>query len=180
MDIIKLLLAIAAEEDYELESLDIKSAFQTAPLHADEAVYIKRPKGFTDKDMPEKVQLLSALNGLPQASARFREHIDKILRSFGCVPTTQHPCVYILEHEGSKAYIPVFVDDIGLMAKDRKIFQFIKDKLAEHFTITTNQDMNYYLGMHIVRDRKEKSMQLFQTRYINDMLTKFSINTGAA
>ncbi len=44
MDIIKLLLAIAAEEDYELESLDIKSAFQTAPLLQMKRSILKDPK----------------------------------------------------------------------------------------------------------------------------------------
>jgi len=87
---------------------------------------MKRPKGLTDADMPEVVQLCSALNGLPQASARFREHIDKILRSFGCVPTSQHPCVYVLHHNNQTAFIPVFVDDIGLMSKNKEIFSYIK------------------------------------------------------
>ncbi len=179
MDIIKLLLAIAAEEDLEMESIDVKSAFQTAPLKPEEEVYIRRPKGLTDKHMPPIVRLKKALNGLPQASARFRDHMDKILRSFGCVPTSQHPCVYILKHEGVTAYIPVFVDDIGLLAKDKTIFQYIKEQLSKHFTITINDDMNYYLGMHIVRDRKNRSMDLFQTRYLNDMLQKFKIDPTA-
>jgi len=179
MDIIKLLLAIGAEEDYNTESLDIMSGFQTASLKPDEEVYVRRPKGLTDADMPAIVKLKKALNGLPQASARFRQHIDTILRSFGCVPTSQHPCVYILKHEGVTAYIPVFVDDIGLLSKDKKIFQYIKDKLSEHFTITVNDDMNYYLGMHIVRDRKRRTMELFQTRYTNDMLYKFKIDINA-
>ena len=87
--------------------------------------------GIADRGYTLAKKLKKALNGLPQASARFREHMDKILKSFGCKPTSQHPCVYVLEHEGSKAYIPVFVDDVGLMAKDKKIFQFIKEKLAE-------------------------------------------------
>jgi len=79
-----------------------------------------------------------------------------------------------------KAFIPVFVDDIGLMSKDKEIFSYIKQKLSEHFTITINNDMNYYLGMHIVRDRKAKSIHLFQTRYINDMLLKYNINIDAS
>ncbi len=81
-----------------------------------------------------------------------------------------------MNHEGSTAYIPVFVDDIGLMAKDRKIFEYIKAQLSQHFQLTVNSDMNYYLGMHIVRDRKARSIDLYQTRYINDMLNKYNIN----
>ena len=179
MDIIKLLLAIAAEENLDLESVDIRSAFQTAPLRDYEKVYVRRPKGLTEKDMPAVVQLKSALNGLPQASARFRQHMDTILRSFGCVPTSQHPCVYILEHDGSKAYIPVFVDDIGMMSKDKKIFEYIKKQLSKHFTITVNADMNYYLGMHIIRDRKNKSIDLYQTKYVNEIMEKFNIDLNA-
>jgi len=85
----------------------------------------------------------------------------------------------MLEYNGQKAFIPVFVDDIGLMSKNKEIFEYVKSKLSEHFVITVNEDMNYYLGMHIVRDRKAKSIDLYQTRYNNDMLTKYNIDTNA-
>ena len=84
---------------------------------------------------------------LPVFPARFRYHMDKMPRSFGCDTTSQHPCVYILKHEGVTTYIPNFVEDIGLLDKDKKIFNYIKAKLSNHFTITIYDDMNYYLGM---------------------------------
>jgi hypothetical protein len=52
---IKIILAIAAELDMILESVDVKTAFLYPELKPDEIIYMRRPAGLTDADMPEVV-----------------------------------------------------------------------------------------------------------------------------
>ena len=90
----RMLLSIAAIEDWEMESVDVKTAFLHSPLKNDEIIYMRRPPGLTDEHMPEIVQLKKCIYEMPQASAYFHEHSDKVLRSFDCMPISEDDCVY--------------------------------------------------------------------------------------
>ena len=64
---VQLLLSIAALEDWEIEALDVKTAFLFEDL--DEEIYLKQPEGFIKKGMENKVcHLRKAIYGLKQAA----------------------------------------------------------------------------------------------------------------
>ncbi|GKA57568.1 ribonuclease H-like domain, reverse transcriptase, RNA-dependent DNA polymerase [Tanacetum coccineum] len=66
METIRLLLAIAANNKWEVHHLDVKSAFLHGELK--EEVYVTQPEGFTKKGNDGKVyRLIKALYGLRQA-----------------------------------------------------------------------------------------------------------------
>ena len=92
---VRLLLAIAAAEDLELQSADVNSAFLYGEIPNTQWIYMRRPSGLTDADMPPVVRLLKSIYGLPMASAKFREHSDKTLKRMGFIPTVSDPSVYI-------------------------------------------------------------------------------------
>nr|GEX29928.1 ribonuclease H-like domain, reverse transcriptase, RNA-dependent DNA polymerase [Tanacetum cinerariifolium] len=67
METIRLLLAIAANNKWEVHHLDVKSAFLPGDLK--EEVYVTQPKGFTKRDDNGKVyRLIKSLYELRQAS----------------------------------------------------------------------------------------------------------------
>ena len=76
---VRLLLAVAAAEDLELQSADVSSAFLYGEIPEEQFIYMKRPAGLTDDDMPPLVRLRKSLYGLPMASAKFRAHSDATL-----------------------------------------------------------------------------------------------------
>jgi hypothetical protein len=88
---VRLLLAIAAAEDMELESADVNSAFLYGEIPDTQSIYMKRPSGLTDVDMPPVVRLLKSIYGLPMASAKFWEHSDQTLKRMGFNPTISDP-----------------------------------------------------------------------------------------
>ena len=64
---VRLLLALSALEDWEIEALDVKTAFLYGNL--DEELYMEQPEGFITKGQENKVyKLKKALYGLKQAS----------------------------------------------------------------------------------------------------------------
>ena len=65
---LRLFFSVAATLDYDLESHDVKTAFLHPSLKPEEKIYLRRPKGATDKDMPPIVELLKCIYGLPQAA----------------------------------------------------------------------------------------------------------------
>ena len=173
---VRMLLSIATIENMKMESIDVKSAFLYSNLKEGEIIYMRRPAGLTDDDMPEFVQLNKCIYGMPEASAYFHEHSDAALKSFGCKPTPEDDCVYVLDYKGERAFISKHVDDFGLMSKSQQLIDYIKMKLSEIYTITFNLDMSYYLGFHIIRDRVERSIILSQRGYIDTVLDRFGIS----
>jgi len=174
---VKICLAIAATEDMEMESVDVKAAFLNSPLKDDEIIYMRRPPGLNDSHMPKIVRLKKCIYGMKQASAYFHAHSDAVLKSFGCVPTEEDDCCYTLNHQGQTAIIIKHVDDFGLMSKSQSLLTFIKTKLSEAYEITVDPEMKFYLGHHLVRDRKNKKIWLDQSAMIMDMAVKFDIPT---
>jgi hypothetical protein len=62
----KLLFALAAAYDLEIEQIDVKTAFLYGEIDAD--IYIEQPEGFCSKKRPDQVcKLKKALYGLKQA-----------------------------------------------------------------------------------------------------------------
>jgi hypothetical protein len=92
--------SIAAEENYEIYCVDVETVFLHSPIPSDQTICMHRPVGLTDNDMPEIVELDKCTYGLPQASNRFREHSDGVLRGIVFVPTISDPCVYVMYKDG--------------------------------------------------------------------------------
>lgn len=66
LETVRLLLALAAKNEWEVHHLDVKSAFLNGELQ--EIVYVKQPEGFVKENEEHKVyQLIKALYGLRQA-----------------------------------------------------------------------------------------------------------------
>ena len=173
---VRMMLAIAAIEDWEMESVDVKTAFLNAPLNPGEIIYMRRPAGLTDEHMPSLVRLKKCIYGMPQASAYFHEHSDKVLRSFNCNPIPEDDCVYKLVINGETAFVLKHVDDFGIMSKHQHLIDFIKFKLSQSYQISINLDMSFYLGLCIIRDRIARSIVLNQSGYILNLIEMFGLD----
>ena len=80
LDTIRLLLAIAAQMNWKVYQLDVKSTFLNGILR--EEIYVEQPKGFVKKGEEAKVFLLKkALYGLKQAPRAWYSKIDEHLLS---------------------------------------------------------------------------------------------------
>ena len=173
---VRLLLSIAAELDLELLSVDVRTAFLYPSIPKDEPIYMRRPNGLTDTDMPPVVRLNKCIYGLPMASAKFREHSDKTLRSLGFSPLASDTCVYQQRYpSGDVAYILVHVDDFGIAASTPALAQQIQRELQQTYVLTSMDDFSYYYGLHTTRDRAARSITIRQSGYIDDILQTYSI-----
>lgn len=81
---VRLMLAWAAIQDYEIHQIDIKSAYLYGELNNDEEIYIRPPPGnFLDIKPGQALRLRKALYGLKQAGRRWYKTFEKILRTVG-------------------------------------------------------------------------------------------------
>ncbi|GJT64826.1 ribonuclease H-like domain, reverse transcriptase, RNA-dependent DNA polymerase [Tanacetum coccineum] len=98
METIRLLLAIAANNKWQVHHLDVKSAF----LHGDlqEEVYVTQPEGFIKRNDNGKVyRLIKALYGLRQAPRAWNIKLDNTLKSLDFKKCALEQAIYTRTEE---------------------------------------------------------------------------------
>ena len=174
---VRLLLSVAATEDMEIGCLDVKTAFLYGEVPEDQYIYMRRPAGLTDVDMPAVVRLRKCLYGLPHAPATFRRHSDDTLRSLGFTPTVSDPRLYVRSHpDGTKAYVAVHVDDFGVAASTVALKVEIMAAIQEIYRCVES-DLGFYLGMKLVRDRVARTITVSQPGYLEDVREEYGITS---
>jgi hypothetical protein len=82
MDTVRLLLALAAHNHWQVHHMDVKSAFLNGTLS--EQVYVHQTPGFVDNNSVHKVlKLEKALYGLRQAPRAWNARLDESLTTLG-------------------------------------------------------------------------------------------------
>ena len=165
---LRAVLALAALEDLELESVDISSAFLNGEL--EEEVYMQQPEGFEQGDPDMFLRLLKGLYGLKQAGHIWHKKLDSVLQSLGFTKVKCDHSIWVYQKGEVKIIIPVFVDDMTIACKSKAAIQQFKEDLKKHFTIHDLGPTTFLLGVGIERDRSKHTIHLSQRQYIVDLL----------
>ena len=170
---VKLLVAIAVKNDWQLRQLDVKQAFIQADL--DFNVFIKLPDGCGDKS-GKVVKLNKSVYGLKQASRRWAMHLgDVIVRKMGMEQCKVDPCVFRLIRDGVVVMIVcVHVDDITV-AGESEACDFLSTCLLEEFQ-TTEGELSWYLGCAFERDRKGGVLRTSQRAFIESVVSRYGVD----
>jgi hypothetical protein len=176
---LRLLLALAALEDWEIHQMDVKSAFLNGLL--EEEIYMEQPEGFVEPGQEGKVCLLAkAIYGLKQASRAWNIQFHGVLIEFGFTRTRSDAGVYVYQRRdgGDKIdtiIIILYVDDITLLGNAIKDIKEIKIALANRYEMTDLGEIDSYLGVRITRDRSLKRLEIDQSRYISEIVDRFGM-----
>jgi hypothetical protein len=173
---LRVLLALVAMHDMELEQLDVPSAFLNAPL--DQEIYMELPEGFAQ---PGKVvKLLKALYGLKQGPRCWWLLIGAFIRDkLKYTQSVSDPCFYFKKSRtGRPMYLYLFVDDFqtGYYLIDREEWLELKRLLIDEYNTKDLGVSVWMLGMRITRDRSARTIVLDQETYVTKMLGKFDMN----
>jgi len=82
--------------------------------------------------------------------------------------------VYNGEFESNKVYLILYVDDGLILATSKKVLTRVLNELKSNFEITVG-NVDIYVGIEMVRDRKAKSIFIHQSSYIESVLKRFSM-----
>jgi hypothetical protein len=174
---LRLLLALAALEDWEIHQLDVKSAFLNGVL--DEEIYMEQPQGFIIEGEESKVcRLHKAIYGLKQASRAWNLQFHGVLLELGFTRTYSDAGIYVYEHKDKDIgpiFIILYVDDITMMGASLDIIKQLKIELAKRYEITDLGEIKSYLGMRITRDRSRRHIEIDQSDYLKGVLNRFNM-----
>ncbi|KAJ6047020.1 uncharacterized protein N7446_011854 [Penicillium canescens] len=168
----KALFAIGAALDFEIEQMDVKTAFLYG--HIDHEIYVEQPHHMTD-GTPRVCKLRKALYGLKQAPRIWYQTLTNFLRSLGFEPITADLGIFVR----SNMYIAVYVDDLLIVGPSIAEIKKIKRSLRNRFQMTDLGPCSYYLGISIQRDRQNRKLSLSQEAYIDKVAHQFDIGNCA-
>ncbi|GKB52121.1 retrovirus-related pol polyprotein from transposon TNT 1-94 [Tanacetum coccineum] len=94
---IRVILSLTACEDYELEQLDVKTAFLHGNL--EETIYMRQPPGFEEGTGNKVCLLKKSLYGLKQSPRQWYKRFDVYMISNGFSRNNYDSCVYFKEFD---------------------------------------------------------------------------------
>ena len=157
----RMLMAVAAKCDLEPKQYDVTNAFVHASI--DREVYMRTPNGFEKKGTI--LQARKALYGLLISPMLWQREFTSTLKTVGFKTVPHEPCCMI-----KKGIIIFFyVDDI-IVAYDKQNKKEAEESvelLRAKYIMTGGGDLEWFLGMEIIRQRDQRLIQLSQAAYID-------------
>ena len=139
---VRIMFAIAANFDYEIWQMDVKTAFLNGKI--EEELYMIQPKGFVDiKDANKVCKLQRSIYGLKQASRSWNLHFDEVIKDFGFVQTYGEVCIYKKVSGSNVAFLILYVDAILLIGNDIDLLNSVKSYLNNKFSMKDLGEASY-------------------------------------
>jgi Reverse transcriptase (RNA-dependent DNA polymerase)/gag-polypeptide of LTR copia-type len=175
MPTVRVVLANAAHQDWEIEHVDVKSAYLNAPLK--ETVYMKPPRGVLKPGEEGKVlRLLKGLYGLKQAGRGWYLEMTRVLlQELGFKRSAIDHSVYFRRKGEEHTIVAVATDDMALTSKRAVDAEKFKSEIRRFWEITDHGPIKWFLGFEIKRDRDARTISINQRAYIESMVEKFRL-----
>ena len=171
---IRLLMAIAASEDWEFHIVDVDSAFLNSTIPDDQPTYMKQPPGYVAKGKEDLVWiLLKALYGLKQSANLWYNRLKDILEKIGFKVLKSDPCIFIRRTSSGISIISAHVDDLGLFCHPKPEMDLLKSQIRQHVSIKDQGEGKLILGMEVGRNREKRIMWLSHRHLIDKVVVRF-------
>ncbi|KAD2805416.1 hypothetical protein E3N88_38793 [Mikania micrantha] len=173
LEAIRIFLAYASFKKFKVYQMDVKSAF----LHGviSETVYVNQPPGFEDPLHRDKVYKLDkALYGLHQAPRAWYETLSTHLLNNGFRRGVIDCTLFIREKDSDLLLVQVYVDDIIFGSTNDNLCKEFETVMKEKFEMSSMGEMKFFLGLQV--DQSEAGIFIHQTKYVGDILSRFSMS----
>lgn len=169
LETVRLLLALAAKEEWEVHHLDVKIAFLNGEINED--VYVTQPEGFVKSGKEKWVYKLSkALYGLRQAPRAWYAKLNACLEKLGFKRCPSEHAVYTKKNGGENLIVAVYVDDLLVTGSSVAIIEDFKNQMNQAFEMTDMGLLSYYLGIEVKQSKGH--IRLKQTGYARKIIEK--------
>lgn len=170
---LRLLFALAAQENLILKTFDVKTAFLYGDLK--EELYMKIPEGYPVHE-GKVYKLQKALYGLRQAPHCWNKTLTDFLKQEGLYQMKTDLCIF--RNKERTLYLAIHVDDGVILAKHERQIDMLLVKLEEKFQMTVDKNPCNYLGIEIKRTTEE--IMLTQTDYAAEVVKKYNMDKSKA
>jgi hypothetical protein len=150
----------------------VKSVFLNGPIK--EEVYVEQPPGFEDSEYPNHVYKLSkALYGLKQAPRAWYECLRDFLITNGFKVGKANPTLFTKTIAKDLFVCQIYVDDIIFGSTNKSTCEEFSRIVIQKFEMSMMGELKYFLGFQV--KQLQEGTFISQTKYIQDILTKFGM-----
>lgn len=169
---LRVVLALAAQLNLDIHQLDYETAFLNGAV--EEGMFLRLPEGAgATGEFNDVEPLLRALYGLKQSGRVWNKALDEDLTSAGWTRCSADSCLYIMRRGNTLLLLAVYVDDLLLLGNDPATIRRQKKLLGRRFKIKDLGEAKLLLGVEIIRDREQRTIELSQRRYILELGERF-------
>lgn len=170
---IRIVLALAAAQDFECEQMDVTTAFLNGDL--DEEIYMQVPEGHRTADNDGMVcRLQKSLYGLKQAPRQWYAKIHQYLvDDLQFTGSSNDPCLCVRKSSSSLLIIALYVDDILIVGTCKEQISSPKGEFSKRFEMKDLGPAKVMLGIEISRDRENRKTFITQRGYATEVLQRF-------
>ena len=169
---LKLLLVYCLQNQLEIEQMDVVAAFLFGKIKS--IVYVNQPEGF-EKEKNKVYKLLKSLYGLQESPRMWYECFNQYMIEIGFKRSNYDYCLYANNNYKDTIYVLLFVDDLLICCKNKKLIDEIKVKLKERFKMKDIGRIGKYIGIEVKYDSEKGEMSLSQENYIKSLETKYNL-----
>jgi transposase InsO family protein len=169
------ILHVAATLNWDLQQLDIKTAFLHGILPPEETMYMEQPRGFEAQGKETWVmKLMKSIYGMKQASRIWNQTFHQAVLSWGFERLPCEWCVYRRQSSTGTIIFAVHVDDIVTAASSAEENARFKTELRSKWEISDLGAAKFALGIAISRDFTSRTVTLSQTALIDRVVEEFN------
>ncbi|KAK6118919.1 hypothetical protein DH2020_047337 [Rehmannia glutinosa] len=160
LDTIRALIALAAQKQWKIYQMDVKSAFLNGLLEKE--VYVEQLLGFELKTIGDKVyKLKKALYGLKQSPRAWYNTLSQFLIDNVFTKGKVDRTLFKIQDGESILLVQIYVDDIIFGSTDKE------------FEMSMMGELIFFLGLQ-VKQLKDGTF-ISQTKYTRDLIKKFGM-----
>ena len=175
-DAIRLFLTYAAEHDYELNTVDVRTAYLNAELEPGLDLWMKQPRGFEQSGPngePMVCKLNKAIYGLKQGARRWILTLKAGLKRMGLKCSESDQGVFVIRRGEAELIMLTYVDDIMMADNCETLRRDIMSGIQAKWETTDMTELEWCLGIKIETDPSKHMIYMSQSLYIKDTVKKF-------
>ena len=147
---VRLILAMAALEDWTISGLDVRNTFLYGEL--DEEIYMEQPEGFRVPDLEHFViRLKRALYGLKQAGLAWWRTLRDSMKELGFEGLVSDAGLFIFRSEHGFVIAVIYVDDALFCGPNKALVLELKQKFMQKWECRDLGDVTEFLRMSITQ-----------------------------
>ncbi|KAJ5343424.1 uncharacterized protein N7506_003248 [Penicillium brevicompactum] len=161
------IFAMVAAFGLDTYQSDAISAFLNSSL--DDEVYTQMPEGY--RASGKCWRLLRALYGLTKSPRLWQQEATRVFKKLGLTQVPEDPCLFTAD----RIIVFFYVDDIIIVNHPtvRKEALKLREAIGHEWEIRGLGEAQWFLGIRIIRDRKQGKLWLCQDSYLRSMGMKF-------
>jgi hypothetical protein len=182
LNVLRVVLSSAAQLDWEIRHLDVKTAHLYGDL--EEELYLRIPNGYADvMDLDaaalsgKAFRLEKSIYGLKQAGYNWYMLCSTtFIEKLGFRKSRRDDCLYIKDNkDGTKVIVCVQVDDMMITGDWNDAIFGLCRELNDFFETIDQGDLEFYMSIRFTRDREKGFLYCDQENYIREQLELFNM-----